>query len=63
MSSNDAKIKKARKEWEESVVSRALEKNGLKENPTSFYSPEMLGEFDFLEQVGFPGQYPFYSRK
>jgi len=59
MSSNDAKIKKARKDWEESVVSRALEKNGLKKNPTSFYSPEMLGEFDFLEQVGFPGQYPF----
>lgn len=49
----------ARKEWEKTVVSPQMEKFHLSENPTQFYTPVELGDFDFLEKVGFPGQYPF----
>lgn len=59
MSSANEKIAHERKEWLEKVVSKALEKLGLEENPVSFYSPDLLGDFDFLSKVGFPGQYPF----
>ncbi|MGC8810392.1 MAG: methylmalonyl-CoA mutase family protein, partial [bacterium] len=38
----------------------ALERFKLKESPTQFYTPlDLSAEFDFLKQVGFPGQYPF----
>jgi methylmalonyl-CoA mutase N-terminal domain/subunit len=59
MKSDDKGVKQARSEWEERVVGKLLEKNGLKENPLRFYSPESQGDFDFLGKVGFPGQYPF----
>ncbi|MFZ3208157.1 MAG: methylmalonyl-CoA mutase family protein, partial [Geobacteraceae bacterium] len=59
MKSDDKGIKQARSEWEERVVGKLLEKNGLKKNPLRFYSPESTGDFDFLGKVGFPGQYPF----
>jgi methylmalonyl-CoA mutase, N-terminal domain len=58
--SNDPKaIAKARKEWEERSVIPALKKFKLTENPSRFHTPLDLPEFDFLEKVGFPGQYPF----
>ena len=59
MKSDDKGVKQARSEWEERVVGKLLEKNGLKESPLRFYSPESQGDFDFLGKVGFPGQYPF----
>lgn len=59
MKSEDKGIKQARSEWEERVVGKLLEKNGLKESPLRFYSPESQSGSDFLEKVGFPGQYPF----
>jgi methylmalonyl-CoA mutase N-terminal domain/subunit len=59
MKTDDKEIKQARSEWEERVVGKLLEKNGLKENPMRFYSPESQCDFDFLGKVGFPGQYPF----
>jgi methylmalonyl-CoA mutase N-terminal domain/subunit len=52
-------IKKKKKEWEERVLKPALEKFGFKESPTKFYTPADIPDFDFLEKVGFPGQYPF----
>ncbi|MFC1864319.1 methylmalonyl-CoA mutase family protein [Chloroflexota bacterium] len=52
-------IEKRREEWEANVLKPALERFGLEKSPTKFYSPADVGNFDFLEKVGFPGQYPF----
>ena len=52
-------IEKRREEWEATVLKPALERFGLEECPTKFYSPADVSDFDFLEKVGFPGQYPF----
>lgn len=55
------KIDRVRKSWEEKVVSPALKRFDLKENPSRFYDPSDLRDFDFLDKVGFPGTYPFTS--
>lgn len=53
-------IEKKKKEWEEKTLKPALDRFKLKESPTKFYTPlEVGGEVDFLNKVGFPGQYPF----
>jgi len=52
-------IAETKKEWEQRAVAPALKRFKLKENPTRFYTPLDLLDFDFLEKVGFPGQYPF----
>ena len=53
-------IRKEKEKWEEKTLQPALERFKLKESPTRFYSPLDLDEqSDFLDQVGFPGQYPF----
>jgi len=57
---NDIKKIKERKEtWVEQRLNPALKRFKLKESPTKFYTPEDAGDFDFLEKVGFPGEYPF----
>jgi methylmalonyl-CoA mutase N-terminal domain/subunit len=53
------RISKEKKKWEDQVVGPKLDRFNLRENPTRFYTPLDLGDFDFLEKVGFPGQYPF----
>jgi len=53
------KIGQATKEWQDKVVKPSLKKFNLEESPTRFYTPEDIKGFDFLEKVGFPGQYPF----
>ena len=54
------KIRKAKKEWEEGPVKKALDKFGAAESMNKYYTPADLPEdFDFLEDVGFPGQYPY----
>jgi len=52
-------IADAKKIWVEGSVAPALKRFKLPENPTHFYTPLDLPEFDFLKKVGFPGQYPF----
>lgn len=53
-------IEEKRKEWEEKTLKPALERFKLKEAPTRFYTPlDIGGEVDFLNKIGFPGQYPF----
>ncbi|MDY6835384.1 MAG: methylmalonyl-CoA mutase family protein [Chloroflexota bacterium] len=52
-------IEKRRKEWEEGTLQKSLRRFGLQDNPTKFYTPLDNREFNFLEKVGFPGQYPF----
>lgn len=54
------KVEEEKKRWEEKTLTPALERFKLKESPTQFYAPSDLEDgFNFLEQVGFPGQYPF----
>ncbi len=48
-----------RKEWEASTLKKSLERFGITESPNKFYTPLDIKDFDFLEQVGFPGEYPF----
>jgi methylmalonyl-CoA mutase N-terminal domain/subunit len=53
------KIRNARKEWEEETLRKNAERLGLKEAPIEYYTPLDIEEHDFLENVGFPGEYPF----
>jgi methylmalonyl-CoA mutase N-terminal domain/subunit len=59
MSSDLKAIAKAKEEWKETTVAPALKRFKLTENPTCFYTPLDIPDFDFLKKVGFPGQYPF----
>ncbi len=59
MSEEIEQIKQKRKEWEENVLKPAVDLLRLQEAPTRFYTPADLDDFDFLENIGFPGQYPF----
>ncbi|MFC1921489.1 methylmalonyl-CoA mutase family protein [Chloroflexota bacterium] len=53
------KIEQKRKEWEEGTLKNSLDRFGAKESPNKFFTPVDVGEFDFLNKVGFPGEYPF----
>jgi len=59
MSNDIEEIKEKRKEWEKQVLKPALDRFGFKESPTKFYTPADIPDFNFLEKVGFPGEYPF----
>lgn len=59
MSEDTEKVKQKRQEWENRVLKPTLGALRLKESPTKFYTPADIEDFDFLDQVGFPGQYPF----
>ena len=59
MGNNLEEIRKRREEWEERVLKPSVERFKLKESPTKFYTPADISGFDFLKEVGFPGQYPF----
>lgn len=53
------KIKEKKAQWEEKCLKPALQRFRLQESPTKFYTPADVKRFDFLEKVGFPGEYPF----
>lgn len=53
------KIRERRAKWEEKCLKPALGRFKLKESPTRFYTPADLEGFNFLEKVGFPGEYPY----
>ena len=55
------RISKARKDWEEGLLKQQLEKFGMEQPPSKTCTPLDLEAWDFLEKVGFPGQYPFTS--
>jgi len=59
MNEDIANIEQKRNDWEEKVLKPALNTFGLKESPTRFYTPADIKDSDFLNKVGFPGQYPF----
>jgi methylmalonyl-CoA mutase N-terminal domain/subunit len=68
MSEEDRKLSSARKEWEERKLNPGL-KRGKERKPNFVtssgiaikraYDPEDLNGFDFVDDVGFPGEYPF----
>jgi methylmalonyl-CoA mutase N-terminal domain/subunit len=59
MSGHIENIRQKRREWKERVLRPSLERFSLKESPSKFYSPADIADFDFLTDVGFPGEYPF----
>ncbi len=54
-------IRKRREKWRKGTVKNALKRFPmLKESPSRFYTPlDVKKDFNFLEKVGFPGEYPF----
>ncbi|RJP38487.1 MAG: methylmalonyl-CoA mutase [Desulfobacteraceae bacterium] len=52
-------IEQRQDEWEEKVLRKRVKRFNLPQSPTRFYSPLAVRDFDFIENVGFPGQYPY----
>jgi methylmalonyl-CoA mutase N-terminal domain/subunit len=52
-------IELKRKEWAAGSLKQSLDRFGVTKSPNKFYTPLDAREFDFLEKVGFPGQFPF----
>ncbi len=48
-----------RKEWEQGTLADSLKRFKKSKSGTRFCTPLDIPEFDFLEKVGFPGQYPY----
>ena len=55
------RIAMAKQEWEEGLLKQQLERFGIEELSSKTYTPLDLRDWNFLEKVGFPGQYPFTS--
>ena len=53
------KIKERKALWVERKLNPALKRLKLQDSPRKYYTPADIGDFDFLEKVGFPGGYPF----
>ena len=53
------RIAEAEQKWRRDVVEPRVNRFQIEKSPTRFYTPTATRDFDFLEKVGFPGQYPF----
>ncbi|MDY6843695.1 MAG: methylmalonyl-CoA mutase family protein [Thermodesulfobacteriota bacterium] len=53
------KIQERRKQWEDVTLKKGLERYRRTESPQKFFTPLDVQGFNFLEKVGFPGEYPF----
>jgi methylmalonyl-CoA mutase N-terminal domain/subunit len=53
------RIEAAAEAWEKDVVEPRVQRFKIPASPVRFYTPADRRDFDFLEKVGFPGQYPF----
>jgi methylmalonyl-CoA mutase N-terminal domain/subunit len=53
------KIKEARKKWEQGTLKKNVERLGLEKCPIEYCTPLDIEDHDYLENVGFPGEYPF----
>jgi len=56
---NLAEIEERKKNWEEVTLQKTLGRYRLQQSPTRFYTPLDVKDHDFLEKVGFPGEYPY----
>jgi methylmalonyl-CoA mutase N-terminal domain/subunit len=53
-------LRKAHKAWESSTVKQAMGRfSYLDAPPSRYYTPLDLDSFDFMKDVGFPGEYPY----
>jgi len=52
-------IREARKRWEEGTLKKGMQRLGMSQSIAEFFTPADLEGHDFLEAVGFPGEYPF----
>lgn len=52
-------IEKKKAKWEEGTLKETLKRFGAKEKVAEFYTPVDIKNYDFMEKVGFPGEYPF----
>lgn len=60
MDKKSNEISKRRKRWDETTVKDAVSRfSYMQESPAQFYAPDNLKDFDFLNKVGFPGEYPY----
>jgi methylmalonyl-CoA mutase N-terminal domain/subunit len=53
------RIAEAEESWRRDVLEPRVKRFQIGKSPTRFYTPTATRGFDFLEKVGFPGQYPF----
>jgi methylmalonyl-CoA mutase N-terminal domain/subunit len=53
------KVETAETQWKQNILDKRVKRFNLSKSPTRFYSPLANKNSDFLENVGFPGQYPF----
>ena len=53
------RVARAEEQWRQEVLEPRVKRFNLEKSPTSFYTPTAARDFDFLERIGFPGQYPF----
>ncbi len=56
---NQETIRQAEEDWRKNVLEKRVARFNLAESPTKFYTPAAIPGHNFLEKVGFPGQYPF----
>lgn len=59
MKEESDKISRVKEKWQKNIVEPRVKKYKLDKCPTKFYTPLDKKDFDFVEKVGFPGQYPF----
>ncbi len=52
-------VEEKKKEWEEGTLKETLKRFRVEEKIAEFYTPAEMNNFDFMEKVGFPGEYPF----
>ncbi len=52
-------IEKRKKQWEEVTLNGVLKRFGITESPSKFCTPLNVKDHDFLEKVGFPGEFPY----
>jgi len=52
-------IREGRRKWEENTLKPALKRFKADESRVKYYTPLETENFNFMEKVGFPGEYPF----
>lgn len=58
-SDEQQRIAKERQRWEETTLKRNLDRLGLDESPRSLHTPAEGPDGDYMDRLGFPGEYPF----